>query len=91
MAKSGKQLNVDEDALELMAVEGHTPQFGARFLKRAIDQRVKVPITRQWHASSRFCVSARDGRVECVSGDSPSGVHLSAPAAPEVCAMSGIV
>jgi ATP-dependent Clp protease ATP-binding subunit ClpA len=81
MAKSGKQLNVDDEALELMTIEGYSPQLGARFLKRAIDQHVKVPITRQWHTSSRFCMSARNGRVTCVSEDSAARAHLSAPAA----------
>jgi len=30
--------------------------FGARFLKRVIDERVKLPITMQWKTGSHFHV-----------------------------------
>ena len=30
--------------------------YGARFLKRVIDERIKLPITMQWNDSSHFRV-----------------------------------
>jgi len=30
--------------------------FGARFLKRVIDERIKLPITMRWHDGSHFQV-----------------------------------
>jgi len=38
-------------------------QCGARFLKRYIDEHVKLPITTMWKAGSKFSVDAVDGEV----------------------------
>jgi ATP-dependent Clp protease ATP-binding subunit ClpA len=46
---AGKALHVDEEALAALVSEGYSPAYGARFLKRVIDERVKVPITQRWH------------------------------------------
>jgi ATP-dependent Clp protease ATP-binding subunit ClpA len=80
MSASGKSLEVDDDALELLLVRGHSTAFGARFLKRAIDDQVKLPISEQWHEASRFRVRVRDGAVvtetssrgRLAAGDEPS-------------------
>jgi ATP-dependent Clp protease ATP-binding subunit ClpA len=63
MARSGKILHIDDDALELLIGHGYSPEFGARFLKRSIDQRVKLPISRRWRMETRFHVCVQDGRV----------------------------
>jgi ATP-dependent Clp protease ATP-binding subunit ClpA len=63
MTASGKSLDVDDDALELLVARGHSQAFGARFLKRAIDDKVKLPISEQWHEASRFRVRVRDDAV----------------------------
>jgi ATP-dependent Clp protease ATP-binding subunit ClpA len=63
MAKSGKILNVDDDALELLVGDGYSPECGARFLKRAIDERVKLPISRQWRTGTIFRLCVEDGKV----------------------------
>jgi ATP-dependent Clp protease ATP-binding subunit ClpC len=55
-AKAGKTIEIDEDALELIAAEGYSLSFGARFLKRAIDERIKLPITLNWKEGSHFHV-----------------------------------
>jgi len=56
MTKAGKTLEIDQDAVDLIAAEGYSVAFGARFLKRAIDERIKLPITMQWNEASHFRV-----------------------------------
>ena len=63
LAAAGKTMQLDEDALELIVTQGYSAAYGARFLKRLIDQRVKLPITLQWHEAAGFHVAARDGEV----------------------------
>jgi ATP-dependent Clp protease ATP-binding subunit ClpC len=58
MAKAGKSIEIDDDALELIADQGYSMAFGARFLKRVIDERIKLPITMRWKPSSHFHVRA---------------------------------
>ena len=63
LTKAGKTLDIEDDALELIATQGYSPASGARFLKRFIDKRIKLPISLDWHESSRFTVHVRDGEV----------------------------
>lgn len=63
MERQGKDFEVTEAALELLTDKGYSPAYGARFLKRHIDQKVKLPITNQWKAATRFIVDAADGEV----------------------------
>ncbi len=50
----GKTLTYDEPAIEYLACEGFSVKYGARFLKRKIDQLVKVPITLAWKYQDHF-------------------------------------
>jgi ATP-dependent Clp protease ATP-binding subunit ClpA len=70
LAASGKSLQIDDAALELMVAEGYSLAYGARFLKRVIDEQIKAPLSRCWRESSRFRVRAADHRlvVEPVTG-----------------------
>lgn len=63
MEEFGKELVVEPDAAELLVQKGFSPAYGARFLKRTIDELVKLPITQLWADSDRFTVSIRDGAV----------------------------
>jgi ATP-dependent Clp protease ATP-binding subunit ClpC len=56
IAKAGKTLQMDDDVLELVVAEGYNVAFGARFLKRVIDERIKLPITIRWNEGSHFRV-----------------------------------
>ena len=56
MAKAGKTIEIDDDALELIAAQGYSIAFGARFLKRAIDEQIRLPITMLWNDGSHFNV-----------------------------------
>jgi ATP-dependent Clp protease ATP-binding subunit ClpA len=63
LGRSGKSLRVDPDALELIVSEGYSLACGARFLKRLIDDRIKLPISTRWRDGSHFHASVCDGRV----------------------------
>jgi ATP-dependent Clp protease ATP-binding subunit ClpC len=64
MAKAGKTVEMEEDALELLVAESYSITFGARFLKRVIEERIKLPITMRWNEASHFRVRAvRDAIV----------------------------
>jgi ATP-dependent Clp protease ATP-binding subunit ClpA len=63
MERQGKEVEVTERAINLLTEKGFSPAYGARFLKRHIDERVKLPITTMWKGASRFLVDAEDGEV----------------------------
>ena len=63
LAKAGKTITVDDEALELVVVKGYSMAFGARFLKRFIDEHIKLPISAQWKNGSHFDVKAKDGTL----------------------------
>jgi ATP-dependent Clp protease ATP-binding subunit ClpA len=59
----GKSLEISEAALRNLAESGFSLKYGARFLKRRIDEQVKIPITLHWQESSRFTIDVRDGNT----------------------------
>jgi len=63
MERQGKFVEITEAALDALTEKGYSPAYGARFLKRFIDQKVKLPITNQWKSAVRFVVDAEDGEV----------------------------
>jgi ATP-dependent Clp protease ATP-binding subunit ClpA len=63
LGKAGKTITVDDEALELVVVRGYSMAFGARFLKRFIDEHIKLPISAQWKSGSHFTVKAKDGQL----------------------------
>ena len=44
--------------------QGFSPAYGARFLKRTIDEKVKLPITNLWKAFTGFVVDVVDGGID---------------------------
>ncbi len=63
LAKAGKTMHVTDEALELIVTQGYSMAFGARFLKRFIDERIKLPISEHWRDGSHFEVRAREGVI----------------------------
>jgi ATP-dependent Clp protease ATP-binding subunit ClpA len=63
MERYGRHVEVTENALDLLTEKGFSPAYGARFLKRHIDQKVKLPITNEWKMSLRFVVDAENGEI----------------------------
>jgi ATP-dependent Clp protease ATP-binding subunit ClpC len=69
MERQGKEINIGDAALDLLTEKGYSPAYGARFLKRHIDQKVKLPITNEWKLATRFTVEAEDGEIVVTPGE----------------------
>jgi ATP-dependent Clp protease ATP-binding subunit ClpC len=75
MEFQGKEVEVTDAAVDLLTEKGFSPAYGARFLKRHIDEKVKLPITTMWKGAARFRVDVVDGEVTIKSVD-VSGAEL---------------
>jgi ATP-dependent Clp protease ATP-binding subunit ClpA len=63
LAKAGKTISMSDEAVEAIVVQGYSMAFGARFLKRVIDERIKLPISARWKEGSHFEISVKDGQI----------------------------
>jgi ATP-dependent Clp protease ATP-binding subunit ClpC len=63
MERQGKTIQVTDSAVNLLTEKGFSAKYGARFLKRHIDERVKLPITAMWKTASKFLVDVEDGEA----------------------------
>jgi ATP-dependent Clp protease ATP-binding subunit ClpC len=63
LARADKIFDIDDDALEALVTEGYSLQYGARYLKRVIDDRVKVPISLRWRHGAHFAVRLQNEEV----------------------------
>lgn len=71
MEENGKFLEIADAAVDALVDTGYSPKYGARFLKRHIDEKVKVPITLKWKEGSVFRVNVIDNEivVECITNE----------------------
>ena len=74
MKRQGKAFEITDAAVDLVTEKGFSTQYGARFLKRYIDEYVKLPITTMWKQGRKFVVDVKDGEIDaCVAnGDAGS-------------------
>ena len=64
LAKAGKTIQrVRRSARARWSMRGYSLAFGARFLKRVIDEQIKLPISARWKEGSHFEVSRRGRRA----------------------------
>jgi ATP-dependent Clp protease ATP-binding subunit ClpC len=63
LARRSRTLHVDPEAVDLIVHRGHSLAYGARFLKRVIDEVVKLPISERWMDGAKFHVRADGDRV----------------------------
>jgi ATP-dependent Clp protease ATP-binding subunit ClpC len=59
----GKSLTVEPEALDQLVTDGYSPAYGARFLKRVVDDRIKLPLSQRWKEANHFRAVLRDGAV----------------------------
>ncbi|MCR4286935.1 MAG: ATP-dependent Clp protease ATP-binding subunit [Deltaproteobacteria bacterium] len=59
----GKHMAVSEKAVESIVDTGYSIKYGARFLKRRIDELVKVPLTVKWKEGEFFKIDLVDDEV----------------------------
>jgi ATP-dependent Clp protease ATP-binding subunit ClpC len=72
MERQGKTVQVTERAIDSLTEKGFSPAYGARFLKRHIDERVKLPLTAMWKGASQFVVDYDEGEITIKALDAPS-------------------
>ena len=72
MERQGKTVQVSERAIDSLTEKGFSPAYGARFLKRHIDEKVKLPLTAMWKGASQFSVDYEDGEITIKALDAPS-------------------
>ncbi|MEP6570487.1 MAG: ATP-dependent Clp protease ATP-binding subunit [Acidobacteriota bacterium] len=74
MQRQGKNVSVTEAALNFLTEKGFNTKYGARFLKRHIDEKVKLPLTALWKSATNFVVEleADDVVVKAVAGTNAS-------------------
>jgi len=63
-----KTLTLEPEALEKIVTDGYSLAYGARFLKRIIDDRIKLPLSQQWKLANSFRVTVCDGQVVVETG-----------------------
>jgi ATP-dependent Clp protease ATP-binding subunit ClpA len=63
LASQGKSFTYTPAALQALVEIGFSLKYGARFLKRRIDERVKIPITLHWKEGSAFFADAPHGEL----------------------------
>lgn len=70
MQRQGKDVSVTDEALNFLTEKGFNTKYGARFLKRHIDEKVKLPLTAMWKTATNFVVDQEDGDtvVKAVAG-----------------------
>lgn len=54
VAEQNKELIIDPQVIEHLATVGFSLKYGARFLKRRIDQEIKIPLTLEWDKADQF-------------------------------------
>ncbi len=62
--EEGKHLIVTEEAIREVAREGFSIKYGARYLKRKIDEVIKLPVTLKWNERDYFYIDVNEeGKV----------------------------
>ena len=74
MQRQGKDVSVSDEALNFLTEKGFNTKYGARFLKRYIDEKVKLPLTALWKSALNFAVEVEEDEivVKAVAGTNAS-------------------
>jgi ATP-dependent Clp protease ATP-binding subunit ClpA len=75
LARSNRMLKISPEALEQLVRDGYSLCYGARFLKRTIEDRIKLPISQHWTEGNVFTAQVREGRVEVDVSHSVGGAY----------------
>lgn len=70
MEMQGKFIEITDEAIDLITLKGYSPAYGARFLKRHIDQKIKLPLTNLWKTGSQFLIDAEADEIVVKAKDS---------------------
>ena len=80
LAKSSRTLTVTPDALEQLVTDGYSLAYGARFLKRVIENEIKLPISQRWTEGTSFTADVRDGKLSIEVSQRSGSFELAATA-----------
>jgi ATP-dependent Clp protease ATP-binding subunit ClpC len=80
LSKAGRALRVTPEAIEHLVTEGYSLAYGARFLKRVIESKIKLPISQRWAEGTAFLADVQDGRLEIQVTAAPGYSALAATA-----------
>jgi ATP-dependent Clp protease ATP-binding subunit ClpA len=58
-----KHMAGSDRAIDALVEKGYNQKYGARFLKRHIDEKVKVPVTLKWKEGDLFRIDASDDDI----------------------------
>jgi ATP-dependent Clp protease ATP-binding subunit ClpA len=75
LKRSDRTLKVSPEALEQLVHDGYSLCYGARFLKRTIEDRLKLPISQRWTEGHVFTADVVEGRIEVEVSESPGGAY----------------
>jgi ATP-dependent Clp protease ATP-binding subunit ClpA len=64
LKRFNKTVTIDPDALEKLVTDGYSMAYGARFLKRVIDDRIKLPLSQRWKEANTFRAALVDGEIQ---------------------------
>jgi ATP-dependent Clp protease ATP-binding subunit ClpA len=64
LVKAGRRLRVSPEAVERIVQEGYSLAYGARFLKRVIESRIKLPVSQRWTDGDDFCVDVKEEELQ---------------------------
>lgn len=64
MKRQNKSLVVSDAAVVYLVEKGFSPTYGARFLKRTIDEILKLPVTTRWKEAESFDVDVETGELK---------------------------
>jgi ATP-dependent Clp protease ATP-binding subunit ClpA len=75
LARSKRTLQVTPEALEQLVQDGYSLCYGARFLKRTIEDRLKLPISQHWTEGDVFTATVVDGHIQVEVTSSAGGAY----------------
>ena len=78
LVKTGRSLVVTPDALEQLVEDGYSLAYGARFLKRAIEERIKLPISQRWNEGTEFMADVGANGIEIAVSSSLADERVAA-------------
>ena len=75
LARSHRTLTVTPEALEQLVSDGYSMCYGARFLKRTIEDRIKLPISQQWTAGESFTADLVNSQIVVSVASAAGGAY----------------
>ncbi|HET6266755.1 MAG TPA: AAA family ATPase, partial [Acidobacteriota bacterium] len=63
LAAANKRMIMTPEVLEKLVLAGYNYAYGARFLKRTIDEKIKIPLTVQWQQGDTFLAEVQEGEI----------------------------